>query len=336
MATLKSTTINGSLSVNGDFNIETSANNSTFQVIRNKSISASTAGYWAAMLNSTQDGSPTLPTSLAWWHVISMDWINTTSYSWISQVAFPTKDANGKPPYYRHNTGDSDEINSTTWHAFITDENISSQSVYYATSSGSAGSLIGTKFKIISGYDKAYSSNYNFTDIGNTSSSTYRTGVMIAQAINETSGIFLGGDYINMWSPCDSYSIRYYDEDTGLEVWNINSSGLFSGTAASANSADSLKTFTGNATISENVKGNIVMPYSTSNTWGAVFQWCSNSTRLPTDSDEDNWYFQLRGLTDGSLAFRYKVNGGIWNSYDKLIKSSQFSYSNGVLSINNY
>ena len=55
-------------------------------------------------------------------------------------------------------------------------------------------------------------------------------GLNICQGANETSGIQFNGDYIMMWSPADSYTIRYYDEDSGNEVWNINSSGVFSGT----------------------------------------------------------------------------------------------------------
>ena len=54
-------------------------------------------------------------------------------------------------------------------------------------------------------------------------------GLNICQGFNETSGIQFNGDYIMMWSPADSYTIRYFDEDSGNEVWNINSSGVFSG-----------------------------------------------------------------------------------------------------------
>lgn len=54
-------------------------------------------------------------------------------------------------------------------------------------------------------------------------------GLNICQGASETSGIQFNGDYIMMWSPADSYTIRYYDEDSGNEVWNINSSGVFSG-----------------------------------------------------------------------------------------------------------
>lgn len=330
MATLKSTTINGSLTLNGDFNIGSSENKTTFQVIRNTSISTSTTGYWAAMANSNSTGSPVLPTSSAWWHVISMDWIDNSPKNWVSQVAFPTKDASGKPPYYRHNTGSTDDISSATWHAFITDENISSQSVKYAGYSEYSRYLSGNGIKVINGYDTAYASGYNFTDVGNSSSTTYKPGMMIAQntVSNETSGIFLGGDYINMWSPADNYSLRYYDEDNGNEIWNIDASANFSGAALR------LQTISGNASSENNVKGNIIQSYSSS-TYGAVFQWCSNPSRSPSDTNTDNWYFQLRGLTNGTLALRYRVNGGSWSSFTNLMQSSQFSYSNGVLNISN-
>ena len=66
---------------------------------------------------------------------------------------------------------------------------------------------------------------------------TATTGLNICQGAVETSGIQLNGDYIVMWSPADSYCIRYYDEDDGSELWNISSAGLFSGTAAKATDA---------------------------------------------------------------------------------------------------
>lgn len=55
---------------------------------------------------------------------------------------------------------------------------------------------------------------------------------------NETSGIMFNGNYIQMWSPADSYCIRYYDDDSGAEIWNISSSAIFSGKANTAGTAD--------------------------------------------------------------------------------------------------
>lgn len=55
------------------------------------------------------------------------------------------------------------------------------------------------------------------------------SGLIIEQTTQETSGIQLNGDCINMWAPCDSYCIRFWDEDSGSEMWNINEDCLFSG-----------------------------------------------------------------------------------------------------------
>lgn len=103
----------------------------TFATTRGASRSTSGAGYWAAMAKSTENGSPTLPSS-GWWHVISMDWVGSDSNNWFSQLALPTQD--GGVPYYRRNNASGTSIDSSTWHTFITDENIGSQSVKYATS----------------------------------------------------------------------------------------------------------------------------------------------------------------------------------------------------------
>lgn len=45
----------------------------TFKVTRDASHSSNLGGYWASMLRSDQAGSPILPTSTKWWHVLSMD-----------------------------------------------------------------------------------------------------------------------------------------------------------------------------------------------------------------------------------------------------------------------
>ena len=115
--------------------------NTTFKVTRGASQSTKNTGYWAGMLNSnntnsTAMGYPTLPSSGKWWHVISMDWTGTDTNNWISQLALPTQDG-GVPHYRRNDNGGGVSIDSSTWHAFITDENIGSQSVNYANSAGS-------------------------------------------------------------------------------------------------------------------------------------------------------------------------------------------------------
>lgn len=114
--------------------------NTTFKVTRGASQSTKNTGYWAGMLHSTQGGSPTLPSPNKWWHIISMDWTGTDTNNWISQLALPTQD--GGVPYYRKNDrGGGVSIDDSTWHAFITDENIGSQNVNYANSAGNADTV---------------------------------------------------------------------------------------------------------------------------------------------------------------------------------------------------
>lgn len=131
----------------------------TFKVTRTASTSSNGYGYWAAMLNSSQTGSPVLPSTNKWWHVLSMDWSGTTNNntSWVSQLALPTND--GGVPHYRRNTTNNTAIDSSTWHKFITDENIADQTVSKATSATSAtkatqdsdGNTINTTYLKLSG-----------------------------------------------------------------------------------------------------------------------------------------------------------------------------------------
>lgn len=111
------------------------------KVIRSVSTSTNQGGYWAAMCNSSQTGLPSLPAPDMWWHVLSMDWNGDTNY-WISQLALPTN--SGGVPYYRFNDSGGTNIDSSTWHCFITDANIGDQSVNYATYCGASYALTST------------------------------------------------------------------------------------------------------------------------------------------------------------------------------------------------
>lgn len=57
-----------------------------------------------------------------------------------------------------------------------------------------------------------------------------KDGLIIDQRQEESSGAQFNGDCIIFWSPADGYCIRYFDEDNGNEIWNIDSTGKFSGT----------------------------------------------------------------------------------------------------------
>ena len=85
-------------------------------VINYKSASRSTAttGSWVSMANSSQTGSPTLPTSGKWWHVMSLDCWNSAPNNWTSQLAIATQDGNGV--WWRRNDAGGTSISSSTWH----------------------------------------------------------------------------------------------------------------------------------------------------------------------------------------------------------------------------
>ena len=131
----------------------------TFKVTRGESTSSNAYGYWASMARNDQTGSPKLPSAGKWWHLLSMDWGGTTNNntSWISQLALPTND--GGVPHYRRNDTINTAIDSSTWHKFITDENIADQTVSKATSATSAtkatqdseGNTINTTYLKLSG-----------------------------------------------------------------------------------------------------------------------------------------------------------------------------------------
>lgn len=94
-------------------------NDKTFGITREASHTTSMTGYWAAMLNSNSTGSPVLPTSGKWWHVISMDWAGTTGTSpandWVSQLAISTQDSGGGV-FYRHtDPGGNNNIDNSSW-----------------------------------------------------------------------------------------------------------------------------------------------------------------------------------------------------------------------------
>lgn len=90
----------------------------TFQVVRGVSFSSSRQGYWAGMLRSDQAGSPTLPISNKWFHVLSMDWDNDSS-NWVSQLAIGTQDDTTSGVWWRCNNATGTDISSSTWNHLI-------------------------------------------------------------------------------------------------------------------------------------------------------------------------------------------------------------------------
>lgn len=164
------------------------------------------------------------------------------------------------------------------------------------------------------------------------------TGLCISQNGNETSGMQLNGDYIVMWSPADSYCLRYFDEDSGSEIWNINSSGTFSGTAAKSNNLT-----IGSATHWYNVTGVVCRKYEGQNTstyrlptgYDIVFGMNQGSNRGAAFSVDwrdgcNNVYFNT--LHDDTSAWGWtgwrriwvqgnSVTSAVWNDYAECRKS---------------
>ena len=89
--------------------------------------------YFAMGMMSNATGNPTGQGK--WCHCITMAWEANTNTSWISQIALCTDLGTGM--WYRTTSGD---ISSKGWTRLIDSDNISSQSVNYATSAGSASS----------------------------------------------------------------------------------------------------------------------------------------------------------------------------------------------------
>ena len=86
-----------------------------FDVVRGSSHTTAQGKYWAAMLNSSESGSPTLPTSNRWWHVISMDWEGDSADNWISQLAIETQH-DKKGVWYRSTpSSGSSSIDNQPW-----------------------------------------------------------------------------------------------------------------------------------------------------------------------------------------------------------------------------
>lgn len=152
----------------------------TFNVTRGSSVSTATAGYWAAMCNSTQTGSPVLPTSGKWWHVISMDWSGDDIKNWISQLAIATKDGSGV--WWRRNDTSGTSIDSFSWHR-LAEGNSSGAATNVATEVGSAAgarpvfyAYLGDNTRVV------YNTNFTYNPSGNVLTATTFAGALSGNA----------------------------------------------------------------------------------------------------------------------------------------------------------
>lgn len=147
--------------------------NTGINVTRGRSVSTGRSGYWAAMCNSNDDGSPTLPTEDQWWHVLNMDW-STDINNWHSQLALPTQQ--NSCLYWRRNNSGNTSIDSSTWHKVIDDTNIGSQSVNYANSAGSASSASSATYAGYVQGTRTFSTYVNAVKYGNSFVTSNQTG----------------------------------------------------------------------------------------------------------------------------------------------------------------
>ena len=112
----------------------TSGSSYYIQNCTNSSRSTATTGSWISMVNSSQTGSPTLPTNGKWWTVLSADCWNSAPNNWVSQLALATQDGSGV--WWRRNDTGGTSIDSSTWHRLA--EGDSNGNALYAVSAGSA------------------------------------------------------------------------------------------------------------------------------------------------------------------------------------------------------
>ena len=161
--------------------------NYTFKVTRGSSVSTATTGYWAAMCNSTQTGSPVLPTSGKWWHVISMDWSGNDIKNWVSQLAIATQDGSGV--WWRRNDTGGTTINSYSWHR-LAEGNSSGAATHVATEVGdTAGArpvfyaYLGDNTRVV------YNTNFTYNPSGNVlTATTFAGNIFKAGKANTTDG----------------------------------------------------------------------------------------------------------------------------------------------------
>ena len=213
---------------------------STFKVTRNASRNSKGYGYWAAMLNSAQAGSPVLPSASKWWHVISMDWNGTTdnATSWISQLALPTND--GGVPYYRKNNNASTAIDSSTWHWFMTDENWRDKvypvgSVYISYKATSPASLFGGTWEQLKNHflfatnatsgDKGGTGNGTGTSTSQNNNNTGSTTLTAAQSGLPAHSHQHKGYRMFSRSTLDTTAVSWGDDDDANGSWTRSAGG---------------------------------------------------------------------------------------------------------------
>lgn len=194
------TTISGSSNTVDGYHADITSANNLIRVIKGSDSGIGANGYYAGMSNfNAGDG------SAKWWHILSMDWSGNDANNWQSQLILPTQQ--GGVPKYRRNTSGGTSISSSTWHNFITDENISSQTVSAAATLQTSRTIWGQSFNGSSNVDGLLKIQAN---AGN-----WCEGIRIKPYSN-WSTIVLGGNDLSA------------DTGTSANTWSIhNNNGTF-------------------------------------------------------------------------------------------------------------
>ena len=168
--------------------------NSTIVATKGSSKSTADGGDWTAMCNSTSTGSPTLPTTSAWWNIISLDNWGSAPNNWVSQLAIPTQ--NGSNLYIRRNDSGGTSINSSTWYKVANYNDIGPAAINavktvtsksYTITSNST-SITFNFYKLPNGLKFMQWSSSNFQSAAYTSASGY-----VDSAYRPTITIYVGG-----------------------------------------------------------------------------------------------------------------------------------------------
>ena len=161
-------------------------------------------------------------------------------------------------------------------------------------------------------------------------------GLIIDQRQNESSGVQFNGDYISFWSPADGgYSMRYFDEDNGKEIWNIDASGKFSGTidwARVNGSSQALRMkgwwASGSSNNADNLNNGSVFAYAASHntpTTGPLFAFASE--------DGNKYVAQVQFQYNGDAVYHRVKNGdnNTWRAWQAFKSQADVdsAYSSG-------
>lgn len=162
-----------------------------------------------------------------------------------------------------------------------------------------------------------------------------KNGLIIDQRQDESSGMLLNGDWVGFWSPADGYCMRYFDEDNGNEIWNIDANGKFSGTidwarVNGSNQALKMKGWwsSGSSNNANNLNNGSVFAYAASHntpTTGPLFAFASE--------DGNGYVAQIQFQYNGDAVYHRVKNGdnNTWRNWQAFKSQADVdsAYSSG-------